>query len=122
MPKKHKLGVNKGQILEYEDGTAAYRLSGIQRQQFRVKIADVTGFSVTKGRGLGRTLHLLGHGTELATMDFDGSTGEKVEKWFGSNPRSEPALRRALRRFPDRRRLVSPTNRPSWLRSVIRAP
>lgn len=86
MPKKHKLGFNKGTILEYEDGTAAYKPSGIQGEEFRVKISEVTGFSVTSAGHFGKKLHLMGHGAEMAKMRFVGNTGEKVEKWFREQP------------------------------------
>jgi hypothetical protein len=49
MPNKHGLGIGNGKIMEYEDGTAGYVESGKLTQSFRVKIADVSGFSVTKG-------------------------------------------------------------------------
>jgi Short C-terminal domain len=86
MPKKHKLGFNKGTILEYEDGTAAYRPSVIQGEVFRVKISEVTGFSVSSAGHFGKRLHLMGQGGEMAKMVFVGDTGEKVEKWFREQP------------------------------------
>lgn len=59
MPTKHALGVGSGKIIEYEDGTAAYVPTGKFTQAFRVKIADVTGFSVTKGgKMLERTINV----------------------------------------------------------------
>jgi hypothetical protein len=86
MPKKHKLGFNKGKILEYEDGTAAYKPSVVQGEEFRVKISEVTGFSVTSAGHFGKRLHLMGHGGEMAKMIFVGNTGAKVEKWFREQP------------------------------------
>jgi hypothetical protein len=48
MPQKIGLGSGNGRIVEYEDGTAGYIQSMSLTQAFRVKIADVTGFSVEK--------------------------------------------------------------------------
>jgi hypothetical protein len=50
MPKKHSLGFGNGRIIEYEDGTAAYVGSGAFTPAFRVRIADVSGFSVTESK------------------------------------------------------------------------
>src|SRR4051812_42280001 len=49
VPKKHGLGFGNGKIMEYEDGSAGYVPTGQFTQAFRVQIADVMGFSVTKG-------------------------------------------------------------------------
>ena len=48
MTQKHSLGFGNGKIIEYEDGSIGYVPTGLT-QAFRVQIADVTGFSVTKG-------------------------------------------------------------------------
>jgi hypothetical protein len=66
MPTKHALGFGNGRIIEYEDGTAAYIPTQKLTQAFRVKIADITGFSVTKdGKMLERTFSVLGNGAYL---------------------------------------------------------
>jgi hypothetical protein len=56
-------------------------------QVFRVKIADVTGFSVTKsGKMLTRTFNVLGNGTLLGSAEVSHGTSEKIEAWFRSQP------------------------------------
>jgi hypothetical protein len=42
----HKLGFGNGTLTDNGDGTASYRNF---TQSFRVRIADVTGFSVSQG-------------------------------------------------------------------------
>jgi hypothetical protein len=87
MPKKHKLGFGNGTIMENEDGTAAYIAPATFSQAFRVKISDVTGFSVSKGSKLmERTLHILGNGTELAKASVNHGVSEKIEAWFRAHP------------------------------------
>lgn len=87
MPTKHALGFGNGKITEYEDGTASYTRSAEFTQAFRVKIADVRGFSVTNGgKLLTRNLHILGNGTTLASVEVNHGTSEIVEKWFHSHP------------------------------------
>lgn len=87
MPKKHKLGFGNGTIIENEDGTAAYVAPATFSQAFRVKISDVTGFSVSRGNKLmERTLHILGNGTELATASVNHGVSEKIEAWFRAHP------------------------------------
>ena len=83
MPTKHALGFGNGRIVEYEDGSAAYIKSATLTQAFRVQIADVTGFSVTKnGKLLERTLNVMGTGTHLASVDVAHGTSEIIEGWF----------------------------------------
>ncbi len=85
-PVKHPLGVGNGKILEYPDGTAAYIKTMEFSHAFRVHIADVTGFSVTKnGKMLERRLHVLGNGSTLAFVDVNHGTSELIEKWFRSH-------------------------------------
>ncbi|WP_244168729.1 SHOCT domain-containing protein [Mycobacterium malmoense] len=80
---KHRLGFGNGMIVEYADGTAAYVKSMEFTQAFRVHIADVTGFSVTKhGKLLERRLHILGNGSTLASVDVSHGTSEVIERWF----------------------------------------
>ena len=87
MPTKHALGFGNGRIMEYEDGTAAYIPTGSLTQAFRVQIADITGFSVTKGgKMLERTFNVLGNGTLLASVSVNHGTSEKIEQWFRSHP------------------------------------
>jgi hypothetical protein len=83
VPIKHPLGGARGKILEFEDGTAAYVRSMELTQSFRVHIADVTGFSVTKsGKALQRRLHILGNGSTLASVDVNHGVSELIEAWF----------------------------------------
>lgn len=83
---KHRLGFGNGMIVEYPDGTAAYVKSMEFTQSFRVRIADVTGFSVTKnGKLLERRLHILGNGSTLASVDVSHGTSEVIERWFRSH-------------------------------------
>jgi hypothetical protein len=87
MPKKHKLGFGNGSIVEYEDGTAGYVPSMTLTQAFRVKISDVTGFSVAKGnKVLERQLNVLGNGTLLGTAPVNHGTAEIIERWFRAHP------------------------------------
>src|SRR3954467_960133 len=85
MPKKHALGFGNGKIIEYEDGTAGYVPYASFTQAFRVKIGDVTGFSVTKGdKVLERTLNVLGNGTLLGSASVNHGAAEVIERWFRS--------------------------------------
>jgi hypothetical protein len=73
--------------MEYEDGSAGYIPTQSFSQAFRVKIADVTGFSVTKsGKMLTRTFNVLGNGTLLGSAEVNHGTSEKIEAWFRSHP------------------------------------
>jgi hypothetical protein len=86
MPKKHKLGFGVGTITEYEDGTAGFVPPASFTQAFRVKISDVTGFSVAKGRkALERQLNVLGNGTLLGSASVNHGASEKIEQWFRSH-------------------------------------
>lgn len=85
--KKHKLGMLSGSIVENGDGTAGWLPPGRSAQRFRVRISDVTGFSVVKGRqGRERQLNVLGNGTLLGTAILDDPTARKIEQWFRSHP------------------------------------
>jgi hypothetical protein len=87
MPTKHSLGFGDGKLIEYEDGSVGYIPTGSFSQAFRVQIADVTGFSVTKGnRMLERTLNVLGNGTVLASTGVSHGSAEKIEAWFRGHP------------------------------------
>ena len=51
-----------------------------------MRIADVTGFSVTKGRKmLERTVNVMGNGTVLAQASVKHGVAEKIEQWFRSD-------------------------------------
>ena len=87
MPKKYALGSGNGKIIEYEDGSAGYVPTMSFTQAFRVRIADVTGFSVTKsGKMLTRQINVLGNGTLLRSAEVNHGTAEKIEAWFKSHP------------------------------------
>jgi hypothetical protein len=87
MPKKHGLGWGNSRIIEYEDGSAGYVPSAGLTQAFRVQIADITGFSVSKGnKMLERTFNVLGNGTLLASASVNHGTSEVLENWFRSHP------------------------------------
>lgn len=87
MPKRHRLGFAAGTVVEYDDGTAGYVPAGMFTQQFRVRIADVTGFSVTKDRKvLERMLNVLGDGTLLGSASVKHKESGKIEKWFRAHP------------------------------------
>jgi hypothetical protein len=87
VPTKHALGWGNGKIIEYEDGSAGYIPTQSFTQAFRVQIADVTGFSVTKGgKMLQRTFNVLGNGTLLGSVDVNHGTSELIENWFRSHP------------------------------------
>jgi hypothetical protein len=87
MPTNHGLGFGNGKIVEHDDGSAGYVPPGKFTQAFRVQIADVTGFSVSKGgKMLERTLNVLGNGTLLAQASVNHGTSEKIEQWFRGHP------------------------------------
>lgn len=78
-----KLGFGCGTMIKQPDGTASYSKSGTLTDAFRVRIADVAGFSVLKGeKAFERELHILGHGAELANCSVNHGAAEKVEGWF----------------------------------------
>jgi hypothetical protein len=56
-------------------------------QQFRVRIGDVAGFSVTKDRKvLERMLNVMGDGMLLGSASVNHKESEKIEKWFRTHP------------------------------------
>lgn len=82
-----KLGFGDGTMIDNGDGTASYKKPIEFTQAFRVRISDVTGFSVTRGnKALERTLKILGNGTELASVSVNHGTSEKIEAWFRAHP------------------------------------
>jgi hypothetical protein len=83
----HKLGFGNGTIIDNGDGTASYRKPAEFTQAIRVRVADVTGFSVSKSdKMLERTLKILGNGTELASVSVNHGAAEKIEAWFRAHP------------------------------------
>jgi hypothetical protein len=87
VPVKHNLGFGVGKMLEFEDGTVAYIKSMEFGQAFRLPIADVTGFSVTKGsKMLERTIRIMGGGSVLAEVSVAHGVSEKIEEWFRAHP------------------------------------
>lgn len=88
MTTKHKLGWTDGTIYEHGDGTASYRSPAHMLDAFRVTIADVTGFSETKGgkKSLQNTLHIIGAGGEIASCDINVGLSRKIEAWFHAHP------------------------------------
>lgn len=83
----HGLGIGAGSMIDNGDGTISYRATGTLTQAFRVNLADVTGFAVRKGdKVFERTFVLLGNGTELASVDVNHGTAEKIEKWIREQP------------------------------------
>ncbi|WP_156660737.1 SHOCT domain-containing protein [Mycobacterium sp. 852002-10029_SCH5224772] len=84
-PINHKFGPFTV-LTEYPDGTAEY-LKGLTTH-FRVRIADVRGFSVTKGaKWAQRDLNVLGQGTVIATVvDCSDVMCNKIEEWFRNHP------------------------------------
>jgi hypothetical protein len=87
MAKRHGLGFGNGTIVEHEDVTAGYIPSAGFTQAFRVRIADVTGFSVTSGKKvLTRTFNVMGVGTHLGSATVNHDAAEKIEEWFRGHP------------------------------------
>jgi hypothetical protein len=87
MPIITKLGFGYGAMIDNEDGTVSYVKPVSISQQFRVRVADVTGFSVSKGqKALERTLKIMGNGTELASVSVNHGVAEKVEAYVRAHP------------------------------------
>jgi hypothetical protein len=99
--KKHGLGWGAGRIYEYDDGTAAFVKRAELTQAFRVRIADITGFSQTRDNksrmGLERTLNIFGNGSMLAPVSVNVASAIKIEEWFRSHPAFGQAARGAAR-------------------------
>lgn len=84
---KHNLGFGLGQMIDNGDGKATYQGPLGSGHRFTVRIADVTGFSSTKGKGaLDYHFHVYGNGTTLATLPVGGRLGQKIEEWFRAHP------------------------------------
>ena len=88
--KRHKLGFGRGTITEYEDGTASFKSVAALREDFRVRISDITGFSlVAVSNKLLRPpqLNIFGNGTLLgATASVTPKEAQIIEQWFRSHP------------------------------------
>lgn len=82
-----KLGGGSGTMVDNGDGTVSYRKFGSFSQEFRVRVSDVTGFSVSKGsKALERTFKLLGNGTDLASVSVNHGVSEKIESYIRQHP------------------------------------
>ena len=87
MSSSQGLGVGYGSMIEHDDGTASYRAPATLGQAFRVRIADVRGFSIERGtKALERTLRISGNGTDLAVVSVNHGVAERIEKWFRRHP------------------------------------
>ena len=101
----HGLGVGRGSLYEYSDGTVAYRPTGSLLPAFRVRIADVAGFSTRhatpadrrqlKANNLQQVLTVHGLGGLLAEAAVNYGTAELIQSWFWqkqTQARSQPQL------------------------------
>lgn len=88
MVTKHSLGWDCGAIYDHGDGTVSFRQTAHLTDDFRVRVADVTGFSETKGgrKAFDWTLHIFGHGGELCTASVKRGDCERIEAWFRTRP------------------------------------
>ncbi|WP_327141145.1 SHOCT domain-containing protein [Nocardia sp. NBC_01327] len=94
-PTSHGLGFGNGSLIEHPDGTVEYRQTGKLLTAFRVRVRDVTGFSVRKATrddkkrlkatALQQVLTVQGSGTTLAEVAINHGTAEKIETWFRSH-------------------------------------
>lgn len=94
--KSHGLGFGHGSLIEYPDGTVEYRRTGTILPAFKVRVADVIGFSVRRATRedrqrleatfLQQVLTLQGSGTTLAEVAINQGTAEKIEDWFRAHP------------------------------------
>lgn len=103
----HGLGVGKGTLSELEDGSVEYRQTGKMAPAFRVRVRDVSGFSVRKATrddkkkldasSMQQVLLIQGSGTVLAEVAVNYGAAEKIEEWFrahsdfGASARSQPS-------------------------------
>ncbi len=105
----HGLGMGKGSLIEHDDGTVEYRQTGKLIPAFRVRVRDVSGFSIRKATrddkkrlnalSMQEVLTIQGSGTMLAEVAVNRGTGEKIEEWFrahadfgaGARPRASPS-------------------------------
>lgn len=91
----HHLGVGGGTITDKGDGTMEYRPAFSLRTAFRVRIADITGFSVRKASKVDRrngaawndrVLVIHGSGTDLASCAVAYSAAQDIENWVRAHP------------------------------------
>ncbi len=84
MATSHRLGITGGTLYDHGDGTVSYRAPGKFLDSFRVRIADVVGFTETRGgkKSLQNTLHIVGLGGEIASCDINVGTTQRIEEWF----------------------------------------
>jgi hypothetical protein len=84
MATSHRLGITGGTLYDHGDGTVSYRAPGKFLDSFRVRIADVVGFTETRGgkKSLQNTLHIVGLGGEIASCDVNVGTTQRIEEWF----------------------------------------
>ncbi|WP_166828374.1 hypothetical protein [Brevibacterium limosum] len=88
----HGLGIGRGSLYEFSDGTVAYRPTGSLLPAFRVNIADVSGFSTRhatprdrrqlKANNLQQVLTVHGLGGVLAEAAMNYGTAELIQSWF----------------------------------------
>lgn len=85
---KHSLGFTVGSLIEHGDGTVSFRRPGHFIDDFRVRIADVTGFSESKGgrKAMEHTIHVFGRGGELLSASVNAGNTQKIEAWFRAHP------------------------------------
>jgi hypothetical protein len=94
--KSNGLGIGHGSLIEYDDGTVEYRQTGKFLPAFKVRVADVIGFSVRRATrddkkrleatAFQQVLIVQGSGTTLAEVAVNQGTAEKVEEWFRAHP------------------------------------
>lgn len=105
-PLAHGLGFGHGSLIEHPDGSVEYRQTEKLLPAFRVRVQDVTGFSVRKTTrddkkrsqtvGWQQALTVQGSGTSLAEVALNYGTAEKIENWFrehrdfGTKPQPQP--------------------------------
>ncbi|NNH72977.1 SHOCT domain-containing protein [Nocardia uniformis] len=91
-PISHGLGFPHGGLIEHPDGTVEYRQTGKILPAFRVRVRDVTGFSVRKvtrddkkrlkATSMQQVLTVQGSGTTLAEVAINHGTAQKIEDFF----------------------------------------
>jgi Short C-terminal domain len=85
--KSYGLGVGHGSMIDNGDGTVSYRPTGKFMDVFRVRVADISGFSQEKSRkALERMIIIYGSGTTLASASVNHGTPERIEAWIRERP------------------------------------
>jgi hypothetical protein len=75
-----------GAVTDHGDGSATYQ-SAVSPASFRVRIADVVGFSATEvSKWKGWDLAVLGRHGELSSVRVQNGVSEKIEAWFRTHP------------------------------------